>query len=269
MDVVAVRELFDSTLRARGSAAVGVDQAWVDGVLRGAQGAHHYIGWWDFPSDRTASVVAREAAHLRSVGGELLWAVYGHDLPDGLERALADAGFEDQGLEQFLVLEASAGASLERSPDADVRRVRSKAALAGYAAVLRAAFEDENEEEWTRDAFYLPRLDDPTLMLFVAWVNGAPAASGRLEMPKETPFALLGDGGVVPRHRGEGLYRAIVADRAAEAARLGARYLIVNARETSRPILERLGFEPLTTMHRWTLKAAPSSVDSFKQTTVV
>jgi hypothetical protein len=252
MDTVAVRELFDRTLRAERPPAVGVDRAWCDGVLRATEGDQHFIGWWDFSPDRTAAIVAREAARLRSVGGELQWHVYGHDRPEGLERALADAGFEDQGLETFLALEASAAATLERPPGVDVHQVRTKEDLANYAGVLRRAF---GEEDWTTDEFYLPRLYDPTLMLLVAYVDGEPAATGRLVTPRETPFAALGDGGVVPQYRGTGLYRAIVADRASEAVRRGARYLHVNAWETSRPTLERLGFEQLTTRHRWLLKA--------------
>jgi GNAT superfamily N-acetyltransferase len=173
-----------------------------------------------------------------------------------LECALAEAGFEDSGQETWLALDASAAAQLERPPIVDVRQVRTEDELAGYAGVLRKAF---GEDDWTTDDFYLPRLHDPTLVLLVAYVDGEPAATGRLETPKETLFAVLGDGGVVPQHRGTGLYRAIVADRAAEAVRRGARYLLVNAFQTSRPILERLGFEPLTTMHRWTLKAPSPS----------
>jgi hypothetical protein len=256
MDLRAVRELFDRTLRAERSSIVGVDRTWFDGVLRTTQGAHHVVDWWDFASDRTSAIVAREAAHLRSIGGDLQWVVYGHDRPEGLERALADAGFEDHGLETFLVLEASAAAKLERPHGVDVRQVRTKEELAGYAGVLRKAF---GEEDWTTDDSYLPRLHDPTMVLLVAYVEGEPAASGRLETPSESPFAALGDGGVVPQYRGTGLYRAIVADRAAEAVQRGARYLYVNAWDTSRRTLERLGFEALTTMHRWTLNAPSPS----------
>jgi hypothetical protein len=256
MDLVAVRKLFDRTLRAEPPPAVGVDRTWIDGVLRTTQGAHHVVDWWDFAPDRSAAIVAREVAHLRAIGGDLLWVVYGHDRPESLERVLADAGFEDHGLEKFLVLEASAAANLDRLPGVDVRQVRTEEELAGYAGVLRKAF---GEEDWTTDGFYLPRLHDPALVLLVAYVDGQPAATGRLETPNQTPFAALGDGATVPLHRGTGLYRAVVADRAAEAARRGARYLYVNAWETSRPILEGLGFEPFTTMHRWTLNAPSPS----------
>ena len=77
--------------------------------------------------------------------------VYGHDRPKGLERALAYAGFEDHGLERILLLEASAAAKLERPPGVDVRQVRTKEELAGYAGVLRKAF---GEADWTTDDSY-------------------------------------------------------------------------------------------------------------------
>lgn len=251
MDLVALRELFDRALRADPPPAVGVEYRWFEGVLRATQGAQDFIVWWDFSIDRTAAIVEREAARVRSIGNDLRWQVCGHDRPVGLEQALASAGFEDQGLEKWLVIEASATATFERPPGVDVRQVRTEEELAAYLAVVREAFDDEG---FAKD-FYLPRLHDEALILLLAYADGEPAATGRLESPRDCPFAGLFDGGVIPRYRGAGLYRAIVADRAIEAARRGARYLNVNARETSRPILERLGFEPLTTMHQWLLKA--------------
>jgi hypothetical protein len=43
----------------------------------------------------------------------------------------------------------------------------------------------------------------------------------------------------------------MVAARAREAVRRGCRFLAVDARETSRPILQRLGFEPLASIRGW------------------
>ena len=45
----------------------------------------------------------------------------------------------------------------------------------------------------------------------------------------------------------QGIYRALVAHRARDAVKRGYRYLQVDASRQSRPVLERLGFEPLTT----------------------
>ena len=68
-------------------------------------------------------------------------------------------------------------------------------------------------------------------------------------------FAGLYGGSTVPEYQGRGVYRALVAARAAEARRWGHRYLTVDARESSRPILQRLGFQPLTSISDWVLKA--------------
>jgi hypothetical protein len=248
MDLAAVRALFDKRQRAEPPSVVGVERTWFDGVLRTTTGADHFINWWDFPSDRMTAIVEREAAHFRAIGGDLQWRVYGHDRPEGLERALADAGFEDRGVEKLLALEVSAAANLERPPNVDVRPVRTEEELAGYVAVLRNAFGDEG---WATQDLYRPWLTDPTMALFLAYVGGEPAATGRLETPRDFPFAGLSDGAVVPHYR------------AAEAGRRRAHYLLVNARETSRPILERLGFEPLATRHGWMLKApSPSSTSA-------
>ena len=68
-------------------------------------------------------------------------------------------------------------------------------------------------------------------------------------------FAGLYGGGTDPVWRGRGVYRAVVAARAAEARARSVRYLTVDALETSRPILQRLGFEPLAQVTGWLLRA--------------
>jgi hypothetical protein len=47
---------------------------------------------------------------------------------------------------------------------------------------------------------------------------------------------------VAPSYRRMGIYRALVVERAREAGRRDLRYLSTEARETSKPILQNLGF---------------------------
>lgn len=47
------------------------------------------------------------------------------------------------------------------------------------------------------------------------------------------------------------MYKALVAVRAARALDLGYRYLHVDASDNSSPILQRLGFLPVTTTTPW------------------
>ena len=71
--------------------------------------------------------------------------------------------------------------------------------------------------------------------------------AARMELLPGTRFAGLWGGGTVENWRGRGVYRALVAHRARVAADRGYRYVQVDALARSRPILARLGFEPLTT----------------------
>ena len=62
-----------------------------------------------------------------------------------------------------------------------------------------------------------------------------------------TEFGTLWGGATLPEWRGRGIYRALVAERARLAAERGRHYLETDASDDSRPILERLGFVPVTT----------------------
>ena len=64
-------------------------------------------------------------------------------------------------------------------------------------------------------------------------------------------------GGItLPEFRGRGLYRATVAKRAELARERGYRWLYSDALPTSRPILERVGFVPITTTEPFMLPSA-------------
>jgi GNAT superfamily N-acetyltransferase len=250
MDGPAVLARYDAEIRADPPPEVGAQRTWVDGVLR-TEGAYNFIGWWDFPAEATRAVVAREAAYFVANGVE--WKLFSHDGPPGLEAALAAAGFTPDEPETFVALDLEAHAPpFDPPPGIEVRQVIDAAGAADLAAVSDAAF--GRSEPWRLEAL-VARLGDPTQALFVAYDDGVPVSSGRLELAPGKAFAGLYGGGTIPNYQGRGVYRALVAARAGEARRRGHRYITVDARETSRPILQRLGFEALATVRGWTLEA--------------
>jgi GNAT superfamily N-acetyltransferase len=89
--------------------------------------------------------------------------------------------------------------------------------------------------------------------MVVAMAGDEPVCSARVEFYAGSDFAGLYGGGTLPRWRGRGIYRALVAYRAQLAAARGYKYLQVDASPESRPILERLGFAclALTTPYTW------------------
>jgi GNAT superfamily N-acetyltransferase len=242
---------FDGQMREDPAPETGVERVWADGVLR-TVGAYNFIGWWRLSAGEAGEAARREAAYFCDLGEAVEWKVFSHDGPEGLEDALAAAGFVADEPETFLALDLEATAlPLDPVAGIEVRRVSDRAGIEDLVVANTAAF--GAAEPWRVEAL-APRLDDGSLGLYVAYADGKPISSGRLELAQGRAFAGLYGGGTDPAWRGRGVYRALVAARAAEARELGVRYLFVDARETSRPILERLGFTPLATIRGWNLQ---------------
>jgi GNAT superfamily N-acetyltransferase len=82
---------------------------------------------------------------------------------------------------------------------------------------------------------------------YLCLLDGRPVAAA-LAVFADTAVMLLG-GAVLPEARGRGCYRALVRARWDDAVSRGTPALVVQAGAMSQPILERLGFERVATMH--------------------
>ena len=112
-------------------------------------------------------------------------------------------------------------------------------ALAAFADPRQRKPTDEDlAAEWAHSV-------DP---IFVAWVDGRMASTGRAIYTRAGGY-LLG-GSTAEWARGRGAYRAVVRARWDEAVRRGTPALVVGAGPMSRPILERLGFEQVLEFRR-------------------
>jgi GNAT superfamily N-acetyltransferase len=85
----------------------------------------------------------------------------------------------------------------------------------------------------------------PPVTAVIAVAGDTPVSAGRVEFPAGSDFASICGGGTLPAWRGRGIFRSLVAYRAALAHNRGYRYLHVDASPDSRPILQRLGFVEL------------------------
>jgi GNAT superfamily N-acetyltransferase len=255
VDVAEILQLFDATMRKDPDRAAGVRYERVGDVVRSV-GLWNVVLYWEL-HDHAAAVaaVAEQAAYARDAGLELEWKLYEHDKPAGLAAILERSGFVADESEMLMVLdlEADSAALVSAAIDGvDVRRVVDAAGVDDFVSVTTAAF---GRDDYSKASAYVRSLQDSTVQLFVAYRGGRAVASGRLNVPVGRVFASMWGGSTVPDQRGLGIYRALVARRADEARRLGYRYLTTDARETSRPILERVGFVPLTGITGWVVRA--------------
>jgi GNAT superfamily N-acetyltransferase len=275
LDAAALRRAYDETLRtfvpARLPAGVTVD---TDGPLirlteDGGFVTYRSVGGLA-PADLDA-LIARTRDHYAARGLAVEWKLHGHDEPTDLPERLVAAGFVPEEAETVVIGRAApladaapplpAGVRLrEVTERADLDRIEDlKVAVWGGA---RSGQADSLAREIAGDPTGItvvlaergaepvgpgperaepvgpgPERVEPGPVASAAWVRYVPG----------TEFATLWGGATLPEWRGRGIYRALVAYRAALAVARGHTYLQVDASPMSRPILERLGFVAVTT----------------------
>ena len=210
MDTTEILALFDDQMRRKAAPdCLFVGDGWA-GVL------------WRPDDGDVEPIVAR----MREQSGHVEWKYYSHDGTELRERLVA-AGLEPEDEETVVVAEA---ASIPPPPENVELQIVTDEFVDLAADVFGQRFD-------------LPE----RAVAVVAVVDGRPVSGGRVDFEEGVDFAGLFGGVTLPEFRGRGLYRATVAKRAELARERGYRWLFSDALPTSRPILERNGFVPITT----------------------
>ncbi|MEV6836603.1 GNAT family N-acetyltransferase [Streptomyces sp. NPDC051133] len=218
-------------------------------VVRQVADARGWNGvlWSDLDPARADRAIAAQIARFTSLGRDFEWKLYGHDRPADLGARLAAAGFR-AGPEETLMIGEAGRIAPDAGPPPGIRLVRATdpAGVDLVVGVHAKVFGTDGSRLRHR---MLARLaaDPGTVVAVVALAGDEPVAAARMELVPGARFAGLWGGGTVEAWRGRGVYRALVTHRARVAAAHGHRYLQVDASPLSCPILERLGFHPLTT----------------------
>ena len=184
------------------------------------------------------------SAQIARIPSPWEWKHHSHDRPADLPQRLMAAGFVPEEPEALMVADLAAVA-LDAPPPAGIE-VRSVGAegVGDLVTVHDTVFGGSHR---ALGAAVLDGLARGTVVPFVAYDGAAPVAAARLELYEGSEFAGLYGDSTLPSHRGRGIFRALVAARAAIARERGIRYLQADAMETSRPLFARLGFAQLAT----------------------
>ncbi|TDC31673.1 GNAT family N-acetyltransferase [Micromonospora sp. KC213] len=194
------------------------------------------------------ALIARQVEFFRRRGEGVEWKLNGHDEPADLAERLRAAGFVPEDRETVLVGPvAPLAAAVPVLPEGvRLREVTSREDLERIAGM--------EEEVWGSDRSHLVTglakeiaADPQSITVVVAEADGVVVSAGWVRYVANTGFAGLWGGSTLPRWRRQGIYRGLVTYRARLAAQRGKTLLQVDASENSRPILQRLGFVPVTT----------------------
>jgi len=194
-------------------------------------------------------LIARQGVFFTERGQRFEWKHHGHDLPADLPERLLAHGFRAVDTETIVIAPVDAIATEPVLPDGvALREVTERADFVRVAGLEKAVWGEDGQESWLPDMLESERAVDPdSLTVVVAEAGDTVVCAAWIRYEGDTEFATLWGGATLPDYRRRGIYRATVAYRANLAAQRGKRYLETDASDDSNPILQRLGFVPVTT----------------------
>ncbi len=249
LDPLILRDRYDDELRmwqpdpAPAGCVVERDGPLIRVVEPGQRGFVTYHDLDGLTGDEIDTLIARQRDYFTDRGEGVEWKLHGHDEPTDLPDRLTAAGFVPEERETVVIGLAS---PLARPTTVHLRQVTERADLERIVAMEEAV--------WGEDKSHLAvglageiAADPAGITVVVAEADDQVVSAGWIRYVRGTAFATLWGGSTRPEYRGQGIYTALVRYRATLAVERGFSYLQVDASDDSRPILERLGFVPVTT----------------------
>ncbi|TDV40684.1 GNAT family N-acetyltransferase [Actinophytocola oryzae] len=206
------------------------------------------VEWSNLTEADADDVIAEQLRYFAEAGRAIEWKYYAYDQPADLPDRLRAAGLQP-GEEEALMV-ADVGDVPETPSPEGIRLVdvSDEDGLTQVKAVHDAVFGGDHTP-----MIESMRQRGDAVVPVLALADDEPVCAARVDFHVGTDFASFWGGGTLPEWRGRGIYRALVSRRARLARERGYRYLRTDALPTSRPILERLGFERITTTVPYTL----------------
>jgi hypothetical protein len=201
------------------------------------------ISWSSLDETNADEVISNELLQ-QPANFAFEWKLYRHDRPADLLSRLERHGLVAGAPEAVLVYDLAEGPPPVGTDECTVIRVTRPDQMARYRLIAEDALGNDDGLTCGELAGALARGSTQHLG-YIAYAGKEPVGIGRLYTHPLSEFGGLYGGSILAEYRGRGFYRALVAARAVDAIQMGARYLIVDALPTSRPILERLGFRYL------------------------
>ncbi len=194
-----------------------------DGLVRVVSpgGGWNGVTWSDLDPVSADAVIRRQIRRFARLSRPWEWKHYSYDRPPNLPARLLAAGLMPESVEALMVAEV-ADLGLDVSPPAGVHLmpVVDEGGVGALVQVHDEVFGGDHSALGRTLLTGLGRQPE-AIVPVVAFAGRTPIAAGRAEFHAGTDFASLWGGGTVPAWRGRGVFRSLVAHRAAVAAAQG------------------------------------------------
>lgn len=198
------------------------------------------VTWAHCDPEGADEMVAFERGYFAAINRAFEWKVYGYDWPPNLLDTLAEHGFGIGPDVSLMAMDTrEGGREWDPARYRDIRLVRDEQGVRDFVDVERAVWDESEAERWASLVSYAPEY----VSLYVAYHEGRPVSCARASFHPSSSFCALWGGATLPEFRGMGFYLALVAARVDEARQRRIPFVCIEAAPTSRPILEKRGFE--------------------------
>ena len=218
-------------------------------------GSQRYIMWHDFRLSGVAASVDAEMIAVRGNAKVLMWKLYAHDSThDELREKLIARGCNENDHCTLMAtpvrafIDALIAAQPSSVPGLTIRELVNAKDLDAYENIWDDVWPDAPNSRYVNDYRALIEKREPGIAFFAGFDGDNPVTSGYMFHATGAPFALLCGGTTKAAWRRKHAYTRMLAVRAHAALQRSAKYLAVEASAESKPILERLGFMPLSTL---------------------
>jgi hypothetical protein len=192
-------------------------------------------------------VIDKETSYFLPMNQPFTWKVYEHDHLPSLNEKLTAHGFtKDTDPATVMVFDMKNFTSPIEPVNAVIRRISTRDGLKDIVEVLDGVYGGHNS--WVYNRLGLHLQIPGYLSIYAAYVDEKPVSIAWTYFPRGH-FATLYGGTTLAEHRGRGLYTALLKIRLQEIRLRKYPFAVVETGSMSRPIVQKHGFQHLTTVH--------------------
>ena len=210
----------------------------------------NYVLYSNLKESDTDAVIQEQVAFFSQMDQPFNWKIFEHDKASRLEERLVAHGYQriNDELDVIMVLDINEVPDSLLSPvTKDVRQITKAEQIGDVVQVLEEAYgEDFN---WLKKRMS-PLLKFPGyLNLYAGYADEKPVSCGWAYCYPKIEFAALFGGTTLKNQRGKGWFTSILARRVQQANALGRRYLTMGVEPECQTMLEKFGFEKISTAY--------------------